>query len=354
MRNFLAIFLVAIFISCQNTSQEHFKPKNIILLIGDGMGLSQVSSAFYFQEDSSNFYRFTTVGLIQTSSTAKITDSAASSTAFATGVTSYNGAISVDTDSAKIETIVEILSRRGWKTGMIATSTIQHATPAGFYAHNKSRSAYEEITTDLVHSDLDFFAGGGSQYFTNRKDGINLLDDLNSNGFTWDTLKLPENVDPANKYGFLLNKSAMPRMSQGRGNFLNNASLLGIDYFTSSKDPFFMMVEGSQIDWGGHANDADYLIAEMLDFDRTIGAVLDFAEKEGNTLVIVTADHETGGFTLGRNDGNYNEILPSFSTTGHSTTLIPVFAFGPGSNKFTGVYKDTAIFDKMMELVGEE
>ena len=344
----------ALFFGCNNEKEEHTKiPKNIILMIGDGMGLSQISSAFYFQEDSSNFYRFSTVGLINTSSTAKITDSAAGATAYSTGVTTYNGAISVDPDTANVETIVEILSKSNWNTGVVATSTIQHATPAAFYAHNKSRRNYEEITTDLVNSDIDFFAGGGYYNFTSRKDSANLLDKLTENGFIWDTTQLVTSTDASKKYGFLMANLHMPSRSDGREYFLSNASLLAINHFSGSENPFFLMIEGSQIDWGGHDNDADYLISEMIDFDKTLGAVLDYAEKDGNTLVIVTADHETGGFTLGSDGESYDVIEPSFSTTGHSAALIPVFAFGPGSERFSGIYKNTEIFNKMMKAVNQ-
>ncbi|MCP4460285.1 MAG: alkaline phosphatase [Cytophagales bacterium] len=345
--------LAVLIIGCQGNTDQAPKPRNIILMIGDGMGLSQVSSAFYYQKDSSNFYRFTSMGLIKTSSTSKVTDSAAGATAMSTGVTTYNGAISVDPDSIALETIVDILSLRGWKTGVVSTSSIQHATPAAFYAHNKSRRNYEEISLDLVDSNIDFFAGGGYAGLTQRPDSINLLDSLSAKGIIWDTLKLAKSTDPEEKYGFLLSEWHMPPASDGRGDFLSNAVKLAIDYCSTSNDPFFLMVEGSQIDWGGHENEPDYLISELLDFDKTIGAVLDFAERDGNTLVIVTADHETGGFTLATKDHDYNKIEPTFSTTGHSATLIPVFAFGPEAEKFTGIYKNTAIFDKMMEVVGE-
>lgn len=352
MKNLFTLTILLTLFSCQNATTPEQKPKNIILMVGDGMGLSQISSSFYFQEDSSNFYRFNTIGLINTSSTTTITDSAAGATAFSTGVTTYNGAISVDPDTVNLKTIVEILSETNWNTGVISTSAIQHATPASFYAHNKSRGNYEEITTDLVNSDIDFFAGGGAISFTKRKDSINLLDNLIENGFSWDTTQLASSTDASEKYGFLMSQWHMPAKDDGREDFLVKASSLAIDHLSASENPFFLMIEGSQIDWGGHDNDGDYLISEMIDFDTTLGAVLDFAEKDGNTLVIVTADHETGGFTLGSGE-SYDDIEPSFSTTGHSATLIPVFAFGPGSERFSGIYQNTKIFDKMMEAVNQ-
>ena len=148
-------------------------------------------------------------------------------------------------------------------------------------------------------------------------------------------------MDENKKYGFLLADGGMPKMIDGRGSFLYDATALGLSYLKKDKDGFFLMVEGSQIDWGGHSNDEDYLIGEMIDFDIVLGSVLDFAKKDKNTLVIVTADHETGGFTLASDDGDYNKIKPSFSTKGHSATMVPVFAYGPGAEKFSGIYENT-------------
>ena len=160
--------------------------------------------------------------------------------------------------------------------------------------------------------------------------------------------------------GYLLAENHLDPVAKGRGDFLPKATELGIQFLNKDADNsnFFMMIEGSQIDWGGHANDAAFLISELIDFDDAIGKALDFAEKDGNTLVIVTADHETGGFTLaatpktakdGTTYGDYNEIKGVFSTKGHSATLVPVFAYGPGAEAFSGVYKNTDIFHKILE-----
>jgi alkaline phosphatase len=152
----------------------------------------------------------------------------------------------------------------------------------------------------------------------------------------------------------------MPPKPFGRGDFLPDATRLAIDHLSQNPDGFFLMVEGSQIDWAGHENNTPYLVAEMLDFDKTIAAALDFAEKEGNTLVVVTADHETGGVTLApkvnqeRGYADYKDIAPVFATTQHSATLIPVFAYGPGSEQFRGIYQNTDIFHKMKALVSGE
>lgn len=331
------------------------KPPNIIFLIGDGMGLSEVSASFYFSEQASNFNRFKEIGLINTSSSShKITDSGAGGSAFSIGVKTYNGAIGVDTDTNTVKNIVEILSEKAYNTGVISTSAITHATPASFYAHVPQRKMEEEIAIQLLNSEIDFFAGGGMKFFNQRSDDIDLIALAGEKGFTINTLGL-ENVqfNEQEKYGFILAEKGMPTMLEARGNFLLDATSIALDYFSQSENSFFLMVEGSQIDWGGHANDAEYLIAEMLDFDKAVGVALDFAEKDGNTLVIVTADHETGGFTLAAGE-NYNEIVPVFSTGGHSTTLIPVFAFGPGAANFKGIYQNNEIFSKMLEALKQQ
>jgi alkaline phosphatase len=360
------IVLLVISFSCKAqkvTEKMPSKAKNVILLIGDGTGLSQISSAFYFKKTRPNYARFKHIGLISTSSSREdITDSAAGATAFAAGIKTYNGAIGVADDSTNVKTLVEIVSRLNIKTGVISTSSIQHATPASFYAHVLNRGRYEDIAADMVTSDIDFFAGGGKQFFNKRKDGKNLLENLEAKGFGIDTTGLSNfsEINQYSKMAYLLAENHMNPVAKGRGDFLPKATELGIQFL--NKDPdnanFFVMIEGSQIDWGGHANDAAYLISELIDFDDAIGKALDFAEKDGNTLVIVTADHETGGFTLAstlkkREDGtsysDYNEITGTFSTKGHSATLIPVFAYGPGAEAFSGVYENTEIFHKILE-----
>ena len=342
-------------------SQEN-KPLNIVLLIGDGMGLSQVSSSYFSKETEPNFSRFPIIGLIKTPSGSHlITDSAAGATAFSAGEKTYNGAIGVNMDTMAVKNIVELVSEKGYATGLIATSSITHATPASFFAHVKSRGLQEEIATELPSSVVDFFAGGGKKFFFNRKDNKSLYNEFIQNGFTIDTLQLQKSkvLLKNEKYGFIPTDGALPKAGEaGREDFLLNASELALQYLNKNeakgKNGFFLMIEGSQIDWGGHANDADYIKKEVLDFDKVIGHVLDFAEADGNTLVIVTADHETGGYTLRDDKGDYNKILGSFSTSGHSATLIPVFAYGKGEEKFSGIYENTEIFTKIMEMVNGE
>lgn len=337
-------------------------PQNVILIIGDGTGLTQVSSAFFFKETTPNFQRFKHIGLIKTSSSREdVTDSAAGATAFACGVKSYNGAIGVADDSTEVINLVEIISPRNIKSGVISTSSITHATPASFFAHALRRGYEEEIAMDLLSSDIDFIAGGGIKFFKRRTDGRNLFTDMKQKGFSIDTTALSnlQSIRSNNKMAFFLADNHLPPAAKGRGNFLPEATELGIQFLSKDNANFFMMVEGSQVDWGGHDNDGSYLVSELIDLDDAIGKALDYAERDGNTLVVVTADHETGGFTLsakkkqsadGKEYSDYSEVGMSFSTTGHSATLIPVFAYGPGAEEFAGIYENNEIFHKIMKV----
>lgn len=363
MKTKLLSFLILLsFFGCAEKKAKVSIPKNVILLISDGTGLSQISSAYFYKTSEVNYSRFKHIGLITTSSSKEdITDSAASGTAFSCGEKTYNGAIGVLEDLTPLKNIVEIASQKGVKTGLVATSSITHATPASFYAHVTNRDFEEAIAHQLSHSEIDYFAGGGTKFFNQRTDALNLIDTLTAHGFAIDTLSLKsiQNIKSNQKQGFLLSDDGMPKMSEGRGDFLSEATMLGIEFLHQHETPFFIMSEGSQIDWAGHDNNTAYLISELIDFDETIGKVLDFAEQDGETLVVVTSDHETGGFTLSgenyiNNEGkvysSYSKLEPKFSTGGHSAALIPVFAYGPGAEIFSGVYDNTDIFHKIIQL----
>jgi alkaline phosphatase len=339
----------------QDLSSVTARPKNIILMIGDGMGTSQLSAAYYYGDGEPAFDRFRYIGLTRTSSgTHVVTQSSAAATALGTGQKTYNTAIGVGLDSLPVPNIVEIVSEKGFLTGVVATSSVTHATPAGFYAHQVDRTMEHEIGMDLVRSEIDFFAGGGIRHFIDTTG----IDYFKANGIqvNFSKLKKIRNPEPGNRYGFLLADDRMQTMAEGRGDFLSRASLVAAEFLSSGNGGFFLMIEGSQIDWACHGNQVEYMIEEVNDFEATVDAVLDWAEEDGETLVIVTADHETGGFTLGAAGSytggtDYGTIVPTFATTNHSAALVPVFAFGPGAEIFTGVYENTAIFHKMVSLL---
>lgn len=333
------------------------QPKNIILMVGDGMGLTQITAGLYSNSNKLQLERFTKLGLHKSySGNNLVTDSAAGATAFSCGVKSFNGAIGVDLDKKSVKTILEMAEEDGKPTGLIATSTITHATPASFIAHVDSRQKQEEIAADFLNTEVDVFIGGGKKFFNRREDKANILDSLKAkNYFISDNFEMEVDSLPFNKdqnIGYFTSDSDPLPVSQGR-KYLPIAAEKTISYLDrKAKDKgFFLMVEGSQIDWGGHSNEGDYIISEMLDFDKTIGKVLDFAEKDGETLVIVTADHETGGFAI-QYGSKLDSLKMAFTSDYHTADLIPVFAFGPGAEAFQGIYENTAIFDKMKAAFG--
>ena len=151
--------------------------------------------------------------------------------------------------------------------------------------------------------------------------------------------------------GFFSDSLHPPRMLDGRGPFLEQASMHAISLLSQNKKGFFLMIEGSQIDWGGHANDSSYVITETLDFNACAKKVIEWARKDGNTLVIITADHETGGLGLMGYDSLHLRPTMSFHNHEHSGIMVPVFAFGPGANEFGGVYENTVIYQRMHALL---
>jgi len=331
-------------------------PKNVILLIGDGMGITQISSGMYSNNNKLNLERINTIGLHKSySSDNLVTDSAAGATAFSCGVKTYNGAIAVNPDTIPVKTILEEAEDRGLKTGLVSTSSIVHATPASFIAHNDSRRNYEAIALDFLDTEIDYFVGGGSKFFERRADERNLSEELRQKGYTISNFFEAELTDfalePGEKFGFLTAEDGAIPVSQGRDYFPLASRMATAHLNNQNEKGFFLMIESSQIDWGGHSNDANYIITEMLEFDQVIGEVLDFAEADGNTLVIVTADHETGGFAINKGS-ELGNLQTAFTTDQHTADLIPVFAYGPGSEAFSGIYENTAIHTKMMAALG--
>jgi alkaline phosphatase len=329
------------------------QPRNIILLIGDGMGVTHIYAALTVNKGFLNLERFPITGFSKTySSDNYITDSGAGATAIACGTKTNNKMIGVDTAGNPMKSILEYAEENGLSTGLVATSSITHATPASFIAHSLSRTLDEDIALDFLKIDVDVFIGGGSSFFNKRKDGLNLIDSLRKRNYQ--VLFSMKDIDTV-KSGKLAGLTAEihnPRYSKGRGDMLVNATKKAISILNNNTQGFFLMVEGSMIDWAGHENNIQYVIEEVNDFDRTVAAALDFAIADGNTLVIVTADHETGGLALTGGDIDKGKTKTHFTSKDHTACMVPVFAYGPGAEAFSGIYQNTAIFDKMMELYG--
>lgn len=335
------------------------QPKNVVLMIGDGMGLSQISAALYANRNRLNLEYFPVIGFHKSYAYDDlVTDSAAGATAFACGVKTYNSAIGMTRDTLPCPSILEEAEARGLATGLIATATIVHATPAAFIAHEVRRVEYEDIAEDMLDVDVDLLIGGGKRYFDRREsDSRDLIRAFKEKGYEVysymdrEINQLPFNTNQ-NLIYFTADKHPVP-VAAGR-DYLSYAARLSPFFLEKrSEQGFFLVIEGSQIDWMCHSNDANGAIKETLDFDRAVGEVLNYAREKGNTLVIVTADHETGGMAInpGSKMGN---IKGAFTTNGHTASMIPVFAFGPGSDLFSGIYENTAIYHKMRQALGFE
>jgi alkaline phosphatase len=327
------------------------QPKNIILMIGDGMGLAQVYSAMTANGGHLFIENFKNCGFSKTYSSDKyITDSGAGGTALSSGVKTYNGAIGVGPDKKPVPNIRELAEKKGLKTGLVSTSAITHATPASFMAHVDARSSYEDIAADFLKSNIDVFIGGGIRNFEERKDGRNLSKELKNKGY-----QVLYNIEDIQKIksGKLAGLTApehnkpMPE----RGEMLVPATQTAINLLSQGSKGFFLMVEGSEIDFIAHENKTLGVVLETLDFDRAIGAALKFAALNGETLIIVTADHETGGMTLNGGDYTSGKVIAKYSTGGHTGIAVPVFAFGPGADQLTGFMENTDIAKKMMHLL---
>ncbi|CAM3332968.1 alkaline phosphatase [Aquirufa ecclesiirivi] len=349
MKNVISIsFLYLLAITAFGQSSTIKYPKNIIFLIGDGMGVSQIYAGLTANKGHLALERIRHIGFHKNQASDNyVTDSAAGATAFSTGKKTYNGAIGVDATQTPQVTLLELAEKKGMATGLVSTADITDATPAAFIAHQIKRNMHDEIAKDFLKTDVDIVVGGGRKSFDQRKDGQNLLDSLKSKKYQVVESLAEMNAMKQGKFIYLYAPGDPIKMSEGRGDILLDATNKSMELLSKNKKGFFVMIEGGQIDWGGHANDTNYAVSEMVDFNKSIDAALNFAEKDKETLVLITADHETGGMALLGGDMTTGEVKASFITKGHTGQMVPVFAYGPGSEAFQGIYQNTAIFDKL-------
>lgn len=336
------------------------QPKNVILLIGDGMGVEQVRSLQYTSGQPAVMTQFPHQGWSMTYSLSdSITDSAAGGSALSTGKKTVNGYVAYNKDDTQNETLLEWAEGHGKSTGIVVTVPITHATPATFYAHVPSRKMDQEIAHQLVYSGVDFAVGGNWCYFRpeKRTDSKNLIDSLKARNyqvvFHTDELSKIEQLPVV----ALLTESDPPKAAE-RGDWTTIAVNKALDLLSTDTNGFFLMIEGSQIDWACHNNDFPHLAAEMEDFNKAVALSYEFAQSHPGTLVIVTADHETGGLTF---DKKINRLSPKkqkkkvtkfihWSTGGHTATNVPIYAYGPGSFLFEGVMENTDIPHKILKI----
>jgi alkaline phosphatase len=332
-----------------NSDGAQKRAKNVILLIGDGMGLAQIQAGLTANFGYSNLMTFKHLGLSRTEAVnSDFTDSAAGATAMATGEKTNNRYISVDSSGKSLPSLPEVLNKQGVLSGVISTGDITDATPAAFYAHQNERSLTQEIAADLLNSPVSVLVGSKRKSFTENRDK-NLMSGLKAKGFQYSESLADFQKASSVKQLVLLDDSVTRRKLDGRGEMLNSSLRKTIELLATNKKGFFIMAEAAQIDHGGHSNDLPYVITEQLDFDKVIGEALKFADKDGETLIVVTADHETGGLSLLDASAKTGMVRGNFSTDDHTNIMVPVFAYGPGATNFMGTFNNNEIYSKILK-----
>ncbi|WP_249594395.1 alkaline phosphatase [Peribacillus frigoritolerans] len=307
-------------VSAKGNPNKEPEIKNVIFLIGDGMGVSYTSAYRYLKDnpgtkvaERTEFDKYL-VGQQMTypeDSAQNITDSASAATAMSAGVKTYNAAIAVDNDKSEVKTVLEAAKEKGKATGLVATSEITHATPASFGAHDENRKNMNSIADDYYNElikgnhKIDVLLGGGKSNFV-RPD-VNLAKAFEKDGYSYVTDKNQMLKDKNDQVLGLFASEGLPKMidRQSETPSLADMTSSAIQRLNKDKDGFFLMVEGSQVDWAGHDNDIVGAMSEMEDFEKAYKAAMEFAKKDKHTLVVATADHSTGGFSIGAK-GIYN------------------------------------------------
>lgn len=373
---FVAIFAMAVLASC--TFEYQKQPKNVIYLIGDGMGFGAVTSLLLSMEEETGFEKAPVIGLSETCSANNyVTDSPAGGTALASGTRTCNGFLGVGPDSVQLESLLKKAQKMGKKTGIVVNTTLTEATPGAFYAGVTSRKESYKIAEQFTESGVDVAIGAGLSAFINRPDSIDMTEVLINKGYDvyldWKSVLGTE----SQKFVGILdmgdvhrrNKKSTTTASAAEGQevclaarlaateenadttrfsepteYLQKACTKALDVLEKeAENGFFLMIESAIIDGYGHNNDSEGMIEEMQEFDKTLQTLIAYVNEHPNTLLVVTADHETGGTGVAykSHEVNHPEGLHlNFSTKGHTGTVVPVFAYGAGAEKFRGIFQN--------------
>ena len=364
------------------------KVKNVIYLIGDGMGFGAVTTLLLTEDEPTGFEEAPVIGLSETCSANNyVTDSAAGGTALATGTRTNNGYVGADPDGNQLTSVLRKAQAYGMKTGIVVNTTLTEATPGAFYAGVTSRKMVYDIAKQFTESEVDVAIGGGLDHFIARPDSLDLTATLIEKGYdvylNWETVLNTE----SDKFVGILPLYDLHRREENNGTasaaegqevclaaqmaainedvnathlseptvYLEKATVKALDVLSrNNKDGFFLMIESAIIDGYGHNNDSDGMIVEMQEFGRTLNAMIDYVNNHPETLLVVTADHETGGagvYYNGHTPANEGPLRLKFSTSGHTGTVVPIFAYGAGAENFAGVMKNTDIPGKIDELI---
>ena len=322
------------------------KAKNVILAIGDGAGINQITVsrlAIGGPDHKLSIDQLPHQGMSLTHSHNNIyTDSAAAATAWATGFKTKNRYLSIDAKKEKLTTILELLNSKGYVSGIVATSSVTHATPAAFYSHIDSRYKEIEIADQLVNSSVNIALGGGQEFFDLEK--LKITHDLLT-----DKESLKKNYSSTKKIIGLFDEDGIKRSADKPSQ--REMTNFALDQLMNNKcSGFFLMTEGSQIDWAAHDNDIVKMIDEFKDFDKTIMDLINFVSEGQETLLIITADHETGGLKI-LEQKNGSAVI-QWGTGSHTGEPVGVYAYGPGAELFNGMMDNTEIHHKILEAIG--
>ena len=342
--SFLSLIALSFFALAQS------EVKNVILLIGDGMGLAQSYAAYLANDKSLSIYTMPYTGLSITScADREVTDSGAGGTAIATGHKANYKAIGLDKNNISHPSLLKIAKQYGKSTAIVCSCDLTHATPAAFVANVKNRDLQEQIALSYLEEYCDIALGGGAERFTSkgRKDKLNLIDSLAKRGYAIVYSEDELSKCESEKIFGLFAEGHLPEASK-RGGVMQQYMLKALEQLDKNPNGFFMMLEGSRIDMEAHLNKYDAMVEETLDFDRCVAIALDFAKRKGNTLVVVTADHETGGLTL---PAKGSKTQDKWTTLNHTGVPVPIYSFGPGAENFTRVMQNTDIFFEIYKLM---
>jgi alkaline phosphatase len=332
---------------------------NVILLIGDGMGPAQVQLARLKAVGADGklyMEKLPVTGLMRTHSADRITtDSAAAGTALACGVKTNNGIIGMTADKKSYQNLLEAAQDMNKAVGLVATSTVSHATPASFASHIDDRGKQQQIALQILRHNINVIFGGGRKYWLkgNREDGRDLLSEAKDRGYTI-VAEREQMFEAKGDYVLgLFNDDALTTFSPEPS--IAEMTDKAIELLNNSrKNGFFIMIEGSQIDWACHANNNDNCIKQTLLFDLAVKEAVEFAKKDKHTLVVVTADHECGGLVVFGGDVEEKDPKAEWATSGHSPADVPVYAFGSGAENFCGVMDNTEVAIKLAKAMGVE
>lgn len=334
---------------------EGKQPKNIIFMIGDGMGLEHIATAWVANRGTLNMEKMPYVGLQRTYCLNRlVTDSAAAGTALATGQKTNKGQIATTPEGEDLQSMFVKAQQVGKRTGVVVVCRLNDATPATFCCHDMNRDEAESITADYLDCGVDYIAGGGMNYWRDeRTDGRDIFAEIGAKGYnTYESVDALMEADELPVAAVLAPLELPSALSGERGDMFRNMTAKALDLLNEDNDEgFVMMIEGSCIDDWLHGNRVDAAVEEILDFDRVVGDVLEWAEKDGETLVVVTADHNTGAMTLLAGDIAEGHVVVDFANEGHNGAMVPFFAYGAGAEVFDGVIENSELSQKISAFI---